>query len=241
MSAPPNGLFWGSAGANDNFIQQLRFFGNAVNITTLMYTVDNGGGAPIDAYMYDVLASEKTVSGQMNAAVKDQATWYTPSAANIEQQITNRSASADPVPALTNENLVARQDYLDGLGQRGLLSFAPVFSSSTATPTKAQTAALDAKQRAADLAYYKSWDAELNRIYGLLEKKLPATQMEQLRQDERQWMTIRDKNAARDDESQTKDAGLGDLTQNRTLYLIDLYFGDTSQPTTTDIVNRYGR
>ncbi|MCL2654384.1 MAG: hypothetical protein FWD65_01610 [Coriobacteriia bacterium] len=237
-----NGLSWfNPGGVDNNALQKLRFLGGAVNIAILMDTIDDGGGVPVKAYMYDVSVSKNAVLDQMGALTKDQAVWYTPTAANIAQQITNRSASADPVPALSNENLVARQDYLDGLGQRGLLNYSQTFSATTATPTKAQTAQLDAKQRAADLAYYQSWDAELNRIYGLLEKKLPASQMDSLRQDEHQWMTIRDKGAMRAYGSQTKNSLLGDFTQNRTLYLIDLYFGDSSQPTTTDIVNRYGR
>lgn len=44
-------------------------------------------------------------------------------------------------------------------------------------------------------ARYKKWDAELNTIYGILEEQLVTDEMEQLRAEQREWITHRDKSA----------------------------------------------
>lgn len=44
-------------------------------------------------------------------------------------------------------------------------------------------------------ARYKKWDAELNTIYGILEEQLDPDEMEQLRTEQREWITHRDKSA----------------------------------------------
>lgn len=41
---------------------------------------------------------------------------------------------------------------------------------------------------------YKKWDAEMNRIYGELMKKLPAKKAAALKQSQRDWLTYRDSN-----------------------------------------------
>lgn len=44
-------------------------------------------------------------------------------------------------------------------------------------------------------ARYKKWDAELNTIYGILEEQLDPDEMEELRAEQREWITHRDKSA----------------------------------------------
>jgi uncharacterized protein YecT (DUF1311 family) len=41
---------------------------------------------------------------------------------------------------------------------------------------------------------FKKWDAEMNRIYGELMKKLPAKKAAALKQSQRDWLTYRDSN-----------------------------------------------
>lgn len=41
---------------------------------------------------------------------------------------------------------------------------------------------------------YKKWDAELNRVYGVLMKKLPAKKAAVLKESQRDWLTYRDAN-----------------------------------------------
>ncbi|MCL2654383.1 MAG: DUF1311 domain-containing protein [Coriobacteriia bacterium] len=236
---PKNGLFWTMDSARENTIYQFRFLGTSLYESTLMFSEANNNWKTIYFYMYDVEVSPGLCGQQMNKATGADAPSYSYSEANITKWITNRSVSADPKPALSDADVAARQDYLDGLIRRGAPNYPDIYESSeTTTAAEAKT-----------LSYYQSWNNELNRIYALLEKKLPAAQMEKLRQDERKWMIVRDKNAAQAKKylrggmfsaKADKNRALGDLTQNRTFYLINLYFGDSSQPTTTDIVNRYG-
>jgi uncharacterized protein YecT (DUF1311 family) len=42
---------------------------------------------------------------------------------------------------------------------------------------------------------YEAWDDLLNEIYGVLEKQLSAEEMSQLREEQRDWITHRDKTA----------------------------------------------
>ncbi|MFJ5771634.1 lysozyme inhibitor LprI family protein [Psychrobacillus sp. NPDC093180] len=42
---------------------------------------------------------------------------------------------------------------------------------------------------------YKKWDAELNKIYGVLKEQLSAEQMDKLRDDQRDWIKYRDEAA----------------------------------------------
>lgn len=73
---------------------------------------------------------------------------------------------------------------------------------------------------------YEVWDDELNRIYGLLKEKLSSEQMEKLRNEQRSWIKERDNQTENPDEIGylTRVELLNDLTRERTLYLIDLYF-----------------
>lgn len=42
---------------------------------------------------------------------------------------------------------------------------------------------------------FKKWDAELNKIYGILKEQLTKEQMNNLREEQRNWITLRDKDA----------------------------------------------
>ena len=42
---------------------------------------------------------------------------------------------------------------------------------------------------------YRTWDDELNKIYGLLEEQLENDQMDQLREEQRKWVQQRDETA----------------------------------------------
>ncbi|MCL2654775.1 MAG: lysozyme inhibitor LprI family protein [Coriobacteriia bacterium] len=232
-----NGLCGTMDSARDNTVIKLRFLGVHLDTTKVMFSQANDNWNTISFYMYDVPVPPDLCSGQIDKAVGDSAPSHAFSEANIAKWITNRQASADQKPVIPNANLVARQNYLNGLSELSAFSAAlPVMDSLT--PERART------------EYYQAWDKELNKIYGLLEKKLPTNQMDALRKDEQAWITVRDTNAAHVQEYQRgsytysveldKYLTLGDVTKNRTLHLIDLYFGDTSQPSTTEIIQKYG-
>ena len=232
-----NGLFGTMDSARDNTIEKIRFLGLHLDTTNVMFSQADDNWNTISFYMYDIPVSPDLCSGQIDKAAGDPAPSYAYSEINITKQITSRSVSADPTPTLSNANLVARQNYLDGLADQASFDSAMLVMDSM-TPEKVRT------------GYYQSWDNELNKIYGLLEKKLPSSQMDALRKDEQEWITIRDMDAAHVQEYQRgsyassdemgKYLTLGDVTKNRTFYLIDLYFGDTSQPSTTEIIQKYG-
>lgn len=42
---------------------------------------------------------------------------------------------------------------------------------------------------------YSQWDQKLNEIYGILEQQLPTKDMEQLREEQREWIKNRDEEA----------------------------------------------
>lgn len=73
---------------------------------------------------------------------------------------------------------------------------------------------------------HDTWDDELNRIYGMLREKLPPTEMEQLKQEQRAWIKIRDAEAGNPDEKGVITHWEVRLwhTMDKTNYLIDLYF-----------------
>ena len=76
------------------------------------------------------------------------------------------------------------------------------------------------------------WDGELNRIYALLMEKLPKSEREELRQEERLWIQERDDAAgayvAEFDEEPFSDVAYNDVlyrkTKERVLELIHMYF-----------------
>ena len=232
-----NGWFSSMDSARDNTVEKIRFLGLQLDSTNVMVSQADDNWNTISFYLYDIPVSPDLCSGQMDKVEGNAAPSYAYSEANIMKQITDRPASADPTPTLSNANLVARQNYLDGLADQASFDSAMLVMDSM-TPEKMRT------------GYYLSWDNELNKIYGLLEKKLPAGQMDALRKDEQEWLMVRDLDAAHIQEYQRgsytssnemgKYLTLGDVTKNRTLYLIDLYFGDTSQPSTTSIIQKYG-
>jgi|GEM_PF-702295 len=79
-----------------------------------------------------------------------------------------------------------------------------------------------------------AWDYELNRIYGLLEEILSSDQMEGLSIEEYHWIIDRDAKvqeagqeyAGGTLEAYTRNITGLNLTKERTLELIDLYFGE---------------
>lgn len=81
---------------------------------------------------------------------------------------------------------------------------------------------------------YTKWDDELNTIYQLIKKKLPEDKFIILRDEEREWITKRDEQAAL---AASKYAGgsmegleymavMTELTKERTYELVDIYFAE---------------
>lgn len=78
---------------------------------------------------------------------------------------------------------------------------------------------------------YKAWDDLLNEIYGVLQKQLSSEEMEQLKQEQREWIENRDskaKEASLKYEGGTMEqleyvAVLADLTEERCFALVEGY------------------
>ncbi|GAA0607470.1 hypothetical protein GCM10009001_25990 [Virgibacillus siamensis] len=78
---------------------------------------------------------------------------------------------------------------------------------------------------------YDTWDELLNEIYGVLKKQLPAEEMDQLRNEQRDWIEHRDdaaKDASLKYEGGTQEqleyvAVLADLTKKRCYTLVEEY------------------
>ncbi|KAB8135808.1 DUF1311 domain-containing protein [Gracilibacillus oryzae] len=78
---------------------------------------------------------------------------------------------------------------------------------------------------------YEVWDDMLNEIYAILEKQLPAEEMEQLREDQREWLDLREdtaKGASLDYEGGTMEqleyvTVLANLTEDRCFELVEDY------------------
>lgn len=130
------------------------------------------------------------------------------------------SASSETAPVETanqaTDNSKAKQDYLASLTDINSL-WEAAYSSETSG---------DMKRMLWDT--YDLWDAELNKIYGLLEEKLPSEEMDALRQEQRAWIKERDEITGNPDEIGylTRIEVLNSLASERTLYLIDLYFDE---------------
>lgn len=77
---------------------------------------------------------------------------------------------------------------------------------------------------------HEAWDNELNKIYGLLREKLSAEKMAALKKDELAWIKFRDRQVGDADTagSWTVKERRILLTEERTLYLIDMYFDEPS-------------
>lgn len=87
------------------------------------------------------------------------------------------------------------------------------------------------EMREAETERYKRWDDALNEIYGVLKEQLPASEMDQLRQAQREWITYRDETA---EETASGFAGgswesvqyvstQASITQERCYELVDRY------------------
>ncbi|MGG0741109.1 lysozyme inhibitor LprI family protein [Niallia taxi] len=78
---------------------------------------------------------------------------------------------------------------------------------------------------------YKAWDDLLNEIYGVLQKQLSSEELEQLKQEQREWIENRDsraKEASLKYEGGTMEqleyvAVLADLTEERCFALVEGY------------------
>jgi uncharacterized protein YecT (DUF1311 family) len=79
---------------------------------------------------------------------------------------------------------------------------------------------------------YTKWDDELNTIYQLIKKKLPDEKFTTLRDEEREWIKVRDKNAeaaASEFSGGTMEGlqymrSMTDQTMERTYKLVEIYF-----------------
>lgn len=94
-------------------------------------------------------------------------------------------------------------------------------------PTDSSTYAL----KAAENARWETWDNLLNEIYGVLKEQLPPEEMDQLREEQRNWLTYRDETAL---EASLKYKGgtmehleyvsvLANLTEERCYELVEKY------------------
>src|SRR5690606_3136714 len=80
----------------------------------------------------------------------------------------------------------------------------------------------------------RRWDQALNSIYGVLKEQLPVQEMETLRQDQREWIELRDlraQEAAADFEGGTAESvaelsALKKITKERCYFLANNYLSE---------------
>lgn len=207
-----NGTFVSSGGAADNSLGKLRFLGNYYDIDEQAYSESNIDGS-INYYLHDEPIDWELFTEL--AYAKDTVEWYGFTEKNInEKLIYNPDSQWKGFDSITQTD-IEKQNYLD--------SFAYL---------------MELEERHRPDIYYYAWDKELNAIYQLLSKKLSETEMEQLRIEQREWITRRDELARHqyelwsnsDSQYFREDAlsihfwNMMDTTRRRTYYLIDLYF-----------------
>lgn len=79
---------------------------------------------------------------------------------------------------------------------------------------------------------YNKWDAELNEIYNLLKKQLPADEMKKLNIEESQWITQKENNAKKFQQNQN----LGNQLRNAASMS---YLSNTTQSRCYELIYRY--
>ncbi|MGG3801900.1 lysozyme inhibitor LprI family protein, partial [Metabacillus fastidiosus] len=120
------------------------------------------------------------------------------------------------------ESISKKNEYLQKLAkvESSFGDLKPLYDSGTTYELKE-----------AEAEVYKRWDTLLNDIYGELKKQLPASEMNKLRNEQRQWIKNRDKQA---DESAASFEGgsfagvqylstLGQMTRERCYELVNNY------------------
>lgn len=214
-----NGTFISSGGAAYNSLGKLRFLGNYYDIDKQAYSESNLDGNNIGYYLHDEPINEELFTELIYP--KDTVEWYDFTEKNVnEKLIDNPDSQWKTLDSITQAD-IEKQNYLNSLAY--LMEFK-------------YYAGDDKEKNSVILECYTAWDKELNKIYQLLSKKLSETEMEQLRIEQRKWITRRDELAQyyyedwNNDEYFRKDAQfiyhctLLDITKRRTYYLIDLYF-----------------
>lgn len=207
-----NGTFVSSGGAADNSLGKLRFLGKYYDIDEQAYSKSNIDGS-INYYLHD-----KSIDWELFtklAYAKDTVEWYHFTEKNInEKLIHNPDIQWKTLDSITQTDR-QKQNYFDSLAYL-----------------------IELEERNRPDIYYDAWDNELNKIYQLLSEKLSETEMEQLRIEQRNWITLRDELARhqyelwsnsdskyfRDDALSIHFGTMTDITRRRTYYLIDLYF-----------------
>ncbi len=228
-----DGTFIGSSGAADNSLNKLRFFANTWDFDMLANS--ESGGTVIYYYVNDIPVTNEAFE-QQNLFSHKSVDWYDYSNETVMKWIINRTAPLDSTSDIPLTAFSDRQKYLDHLTDL-VLTNSPSYSSSYDRNNEKSE-----YDRA--LNYYNGWDMELNKIYELLSAKLSASDMKKLKDNEIQWIKTRDVrgNQAYQERSERvpqsdnsfitdynkaiemKNFKLGDVTKERTFYLIDLYF-----------------
>ncbi len=219
------GSFISSSGAADNDISKLRFLGDTYDTEELIWSESELNGSVL-FFDHDVPIDDNTFSSQIDS-LNNNVDWYHFTSKNIKKWIANRPVTLITKPLMPTANISERQKYLDSLSYLLTDSYKDTYTENRKL----------ANDRA--LKRYKSWDSELNKIYQLLKKKLPATDMQKLRTEELQWIKIRDQRAkqvfsewsndkyGKEYADEMRNNTRSDITRRRTYQLIDLYYGCT--------------
>lgn len=122
----------------------------------------------------------------------------------------------EPTPVQSSSNSQEKEQYLESLDYAYKL-YDEMYSGASLIQPITET--------------YDVWDYELNKIYGMLREKLSPAEMEQLKQEQRAWIKIRDNEVGKPEEIGllTYWEILLDKTMDRTNYLINLYFDEAEK------------
>ena len=143
------------------------------------------------------------------------------SSTNETQQSFDNNSEDEDVSEETNSNQGNKQKYLEKLNS----------IEKTATEIRNNNDGTTLGMRKSQDEIFEKWDQALNEIYQVLEKQLPADEMEKLRQEQRKWITHRDE-TAKEDASQFEGgtmepleytASLANTTKERCYELVENY------------------
>ncbi|MDI2588499.1 DUF1311 domain-containing protein [Psychrobacillus sp. NEAU-3TGS] len=153
--------------------------GNASDVLSDESTENSTQGTKDDATNKDLTdKTESSSEGAGNTELNDQEDTAEDTSRKSDDGQPLKSSNSDDEMQISNKD-----EYLKKLNE---MEEADRFS-------EVGTTTLELEEQEAER--YKKWDAELNKIYGVLKEQLSAEQMDQLREEQRNWIKYRDEAA----------------------------------------------
>ena len=139
-------------------------------------------------------STESTTQGREDETTNKDLTDKTESSAegadntelNDQEDTSSKSANGQPLKSSNRDDemkISNKDEYLKRLNEM----------EEADRHSEAGTTTIELEEQ--EVERYKKWDVELNKIYGVLKEQLSAEQMDQLREEQRDWVKHRDEAA----------------------------------------------